>query len=218
LLLFLFMQFYIQAIGIGFLLSVMPGPIFFSLLETSITKGIRAAISFNFGVLLSDLIYIVFASIFFLELRSLDSGEHKLLFRFVSGIIFIGYGLFNFFKKVEITTEKGEENIIQTKHHFLLSLKGFILNFANPFVVFYWLSVMSLAQTLTDSESEMDVYSFIGVVLATFISLDLMKIFLAKSLRPLVTNTLLKGINQLIGIVFTVIGLFLIIQYVNKSM
>jgi threonine/homoserine/homoserine lactone efflux protein len=212
------MQFYIQAIGIGFLLSIMPGPIFFSLLETSITKGIRAAISFNFGVLLSDLIYIVFASIFFLELRSLDSGEHKLLFRFVSGIIFIGYGLFNFFKKVEITTEKGEENIIQTKHHLLLSLKGFILNFANPFVVFYWLSVMSLAQTLTDSESEMDVYSFIGVVLATFISLDLIKIFLAKSLRPLVTNTLLKGINQLIGIVFTVIGLFLIIQYVNKSM
>ena len=212
------MQFYIQAIGIGFLLSIMPGPIFFSLLETSITKGIRAAISFNFGVLLSYLIYIVFASIFFLELRSLDSGEHKLLFRFVSGIIFIGYGLFNFFKKVEITTEKGEENIIQTKHHLLLSLKGFILNFANPFVVFYWLSVMSLAQTLTDSESEMDVYSFIGVVLATFISLDLIKIFLAKSLRPLVTNTLLKGINQLIGIVFTVIGLFLIIQYVNKSM
>ena len=212
------MQFYIQAIGIGFLLSIMPGPIFFSLLETSITKGIRAAISFNFGVLLSDLIYIVFASIFFLELRSLDSGEHKLLFRFVSGIIFIGYGLFNFFKKVEIITEKGEENIIQTKHHLLLSLKGFILNFANPFVVFYWLSVMSLAQTLTDSESEMDVYSFIGVVLATFISLDLIKIFLAKSLRPLVTNTLLKGINQLIGIVFTVIGLFLIIQYVNKSM
>ncbi|MBM3431348.1 MAG: LysE family translocator, partial [Bacteroidetes bacterium] len=137
------MQFYVQAIGIGFLLSVIPGPIFFSLLETSITKGIRAALSFNFGVLLSDLIYIVFASIFFLELRSLDSGDHKLLFRFVSGLIFIVYGVFNFFKKVEIlSANKGDDNAIQTKHHLLLSLKGFILNFANPFVVFYWLSVM----------------------------------------------------------------------------
>jgi threonine/homoserine/homoserine lactone efflux protein len=213
------MQFYVQAIGIGFLLSVMPGPIFFSLLETSITKGIRAALSFNFGVLLSDLVYIVFASIFFMELRSLDSGEHKLLFRFVSGIIFIGYGIFNFFKKVEIIgNNKDADYTIQTKHHLLLSLKGFILNFANPFVVFYWLSVMSLAQTLTDSDTELEVYSFLGVILATFIVVDLAKIILAKSLRPLVTNTLLKSINQLIGIVFTVIGVFLIIQYINKSM
>ncbi len=211
------MQFYIQAIGIGFLLSVIPGPIFFSLLETSITKGIRAALSFNFGVILSDLIYIVFASIFFMELRSLDSGDHKLLFRFVSGLIFIVYGVFNFFKKVEIiSANKGEDNAIQTKHHLLLSLKGFILNFANPFVVFYWLSVMSLAQTLTDSESDIEVYYFLGVLLSTFILVDLTKIILAKSLRPLVTNSLLKGINQLIGIVFTLIGIFLIVQYVNK--
>ena len=213
------MQFYIQAIGIGFLLSIIPGPIFFLLLETSITKGIRAALSFNFGVLLSDLIYIVFASIFFMELRSLDDGENKLLFRFVSGIIFIGYGLVNFFKKVEIVANiKGEEKIIQTKHHLLLSLKGFILNFANPFVIFYWLSVMSLAQTLTNSNSESAVYSFLGIILATFMSIDLIKIFLAKSLRPLVTNSFLKAINQLIGIVFTVIGIFLIIQYIDRSM
>ncbi|MFM7466370.1 MAG: LysE family transporter, partial [Crocinitomicaceae bacterium] len=147
----------------------------------------------------------------------LDSGDHKLLFRFVSGLIFIVYGVFNFFKKVEIlSANKGDDNAIQTKHHLLLSLKGFILNFANPFVVFYWLSVMSLAQTLTDSDSDIEVYYFLGVLLSTFIIVDLTKIILAKSLRPLVTNSLLKGINQLIGIVFTLIGIFLIIQYVNK--
>ena len=44
------MQFFLQAIGIGFLLSVMVGPVFFVLLETSITKGIRAALALDIGV------------------------------------------------------------------------------------------------------------------------------------------------------------------------
>jgi len=55
------MQFFLQAIGIGFLLSVMVGPVFFVLLETSITKGIRAALALDIGVFISDVLYIMFA-------------------------------------------------------------------------------------------------------------------------------------------------------------
>lgn len=210
------MQLYVQAIGIGFLLSVIPGPIFFSLLETSITKGIRAAISFNFGVLLSDILYIVFASIFFWELSSLNYGEHKLFSRFITGLIFIGFGFINFFKKVEIVSKKQDEAMRHNKHHLILCLKGFILNLANPLLVFYWLSVMSLAQTLTDTNSIFEVFSFIGLILITFIIFDLIKIVLAKSLRPLVTNKLLKRINQIVGVVFAIIGGFLIFQYLEN--
>ncbi|MBM3160314.1 MAG: LysE family transporter [Bacteroidetes bacterium] len=212
------MQTYVQAIGIGFLLSMIPGPIFFSLLETSITKGIRAALSFNLGVLLSDLLYIVCALLFFWELSSLAQGDHKLLFRFITGIIFIGFGFVNFFKKVEIMSKKGNEIIIHVRHYLLLSLKGFVLNLANPLIVFYWLSVVTLAQTLTDSSSEFELYSFLGLIIITFMIIDLIKIVLAKSLRPLVTNILLKRINQLVGIVFVIIGSFLIFQFLVRIM
>ena len=41
------MQFFLQAFGIGFLLSVMIGPVFFVLLETSITKGIKSAFALD---------------------------------------------------------------------------------------------------------------------------------------------------------------------------
>ena len=208
------MQFYIEAIGIGFLLSIMPGPIFFLLLETSITKGVKAALFFDFGVILSDLIYIFFASIFFWELKQFDDGNNDLLFRTISGVIFIGYGIYNYLKKVQIQKhESGYSLDIQPKQYIFLTIKGFVLNFANPFVVFYWLSVMSFGQAISSHSGGYPVYIFIIIVLGTFIVFDLLKIFLAKALRSLVTESFLKAINKLIGIVFTVVGILFIIQY-----
>ena len=79
------MQFFLQAIGIGFLLSVMVGPVFFVLLETSITKGIRAALALDIGVFISDILYIMFALSFVDQISSINSGENKLIFGFIGG-------------------------------------------------------------------------------------------------------------------------------------
>jgi threonine/homoserine/homoserine lactone efflux protein len=38
----------------GIFLSFMIGPVFFILIETSITKGFRAALAFDLGVVLGD--------------------------------------------------------------------------------------------------------------------------------------------------------------------
>ena len=48
------------AVSIGFFLSFVLGPVFFVLIETSITKGLKAAISLNLGVILADVFFIVF--------------------------------------------------------------------------------------------------------------------------------------------------------------
>ena len=62
---------FFTAISIGFFLSFVLGPVFFVLIETSITKGFRAAISLDLGVVLADVFFIIFCyqfikSIFFL--------------------------------------------------------------------------------------------------------------------------------------------------------
>ena len=49
------------AIPLGILLSFMVGPVFFVLLETSATKGFRAAVSFNIGVILADIVFLLIA-------------------------------------------------------------------------------------------------------------------------------------------------------------
>lgn len=60
-----------RAFSIGLILSVMPGPVFFVLIENSITKGIRSALALDLGVLISDIVYILLAVLFVEQILSL---------------------------------------------------------------------------------------------------------------------------------------------------
>ena len=50
-----------NAVLLGFFLSFMIGPVFFMLIQTSIVKGVKAAITFNLGVILGDITFIFIA-------------------------------------------------------------------------------------------------------------------------------------------------------------
>ena len=215
------MQFFLQAIGIGFLLSVMVGPVFFVLLETSITKGIRAALALDIGVFISDILYILFALSFVDQISSINSGENKLIFGFIGGSIFIIYGIFYFFKKskmADLTLEAentSKEVGAAPKDYLLLGLKGFILNIANPAVIFYWLSILSLAaQSVPDNTKNPNTWIllFLSILLGTYFSIDVLKVFTAKRLRTLVNQNLLNALNILIGLIFFLTGIFQIIK------
>jgi len=192
----------------------MMGPVFFILIETSIRRGFRAAVAFDLGVLFSDAIYILFAKIFIIEVTLIDTTANKTLFAFIGGVLFILYGVYNFFKKYQISDEQKEESHDPAKKDYLkLFLKGFLLNFANPLVIFYWFSVITLAnQSIGSGEGEFKQVVFLGVILVTFFLFDLLKILGAKQLKPLMTPYLFKQMNRLIGIVFFLFGLFLILQ------
>lgn len=213
------MDFFLKACSIGFLLSIMMGPVFFILIETSIRKGFRAAVAFDLGVLFSDAIYILLAKVFIIEVSLIDTTKNKALFAFIGGGLFILYGIYNFFKKYEITEESHvESQEVEKRDYFRLCLKGFLLNFANPLVLFYWFSVITLAnQSVGPEGGELKLMIFLGVVLVTFFLFDLLKIVGAKQLKPLMTPYLFKQMNRLIGIVFFFFGLFLILQNLNMK-
>jgi threonine/homoserine/homoserine lactone efflux protein len=96
----------LKAVGTGLILSLMIGPAFFLLLETSIKKGIRAALSFDLGVLISDLIYILIAYIFYAEVSKLIDGEHTENLKLIGGILFLIYGLVSIFKNKKLNHQK----------------------------------------------------------------------------------------------------------------
>ena len=52
---------FLPAIPIGIVLSFTIGPVFFTVLETSISKGIKAAIFVDIGVILSDVLFFIIA-------------------------------------------------------------------------------------------------------------------------------------------------------------
>lgn len=204
----------LKAILTGFILSIMIGPVFFVLLETSIRKGVRAAISFDLGVLFSDLIYIVIAYIFYAEVASLTSGENSYLFKLIGGFIFIVFGSVTLFKKPKDEAREETESIKQTKDYLMLGLKGFLLNFANPAVIFYWFSVIALGAKKDGAESSLGGYMllYIGILLMTFFAVDVLKIVGAKKLRPFITEKVLTGLNRFTGMIILITGITLFTQ------
>lgn len=203
-----------EAIITGFILSIMMGPAFFLLLETSIHRGIRAAMAFDAGILISDFIYIMIAYIFYAKVEHLSEGQGQFWLKIISGSLFLLYGLYTLiFKKVAESIPVDEQgNLIrQSKDYGQLVIKGFVLNMANPLVIFYWFSLMTWASRNTEEES-IPALGFLGIVMLVFICFDMLKIVGAKKLRPLMTPRLLKGMNQLIGIVFIGFAVVLIIQ------
>ncbi|MBL4862401.1 MAG: LysE family transporter [Crocinitomicaceae bacterium] len=208
------MDLILKGIVTGFILSIMIGPVFFVLLETSIRKGIRAAVAFDLGVLLNDILYILIALVFYNQVADLSEGDDNSIVRLVGGLLFVIYGVYNFFKKVKhVHVDQQVRTSESTKEYILLGIKGFVLNLANPMVVFYWFSVMTLgAKDAAEGGSKYSMLLFIVSILITFFAIDLLKILGAKKLRPMMTKSLLIGLNRLIGIVFAVFGIVLIIQ------
>ncbi len=214
-----FVEFVLKGVVTGFILSVMIGPIFFVLLETSITKGIKSALILDAGVLFSDILYILIAYVFYSEVSDLSTGSSANLLNVLGGIVFIAYGIYSIFKKVSTWNTNNQINYIpQTREYIELFVKGFVLNLANPMVIFYWFSIMTLASSYAQKGNEgYSIGLFLCIILSTFFSVDILKIIGAKYLRPLVTKKVLLGLNKLIGIVFIVFGLFLFFKLIQSN-
>lgn len=212
-----------HAFTIGLLLSLIPGPVFFVLLENSITKGIRSALAIDFGVMLSDFVYIVLSVLFVEQINTLLTGKNKELFDILGGLIFIVFGVINLIKKSKMHNGDQELEEVTEKYHLkesadpkknfgLMIAKGFLLNFANPLVIFYWLSVASVAKRESPNDSNGFLFLYLGIILTTFIAFDVIKIVTAKKIRNLVTVQLLNLLNKFIGSVFIGFGLFFIFR------
>jgi threonine/homoserine/homoserine lactone efflux protein len=195
----------------GLILSFMIGPVFFMLLETSIMKGIRAAISFDFGVLISDIFYIGVVYFFLNEVsRTID--ENRNLLTIAGGIILLAFGVSTALKKQTGKLNTDFINMVhQPRDYGVLMLKGFFLNFLNPMVLFYWFAVLTL-DTETVATGGIQAFTFISVILFTFFSMDLLKIFGAKKLRIFVTPALLKRLNLILGVILMIFGVVLLIR------
>ncbi|MBW7868833.1 MAG: LysE family transporter [Brumimicrobium sp.] len=204
----------LKGIVTGLILSVMLGPAFFLLLETSIKKGIRAAITFDAGVLTADIIYIIIAYLFIQQVEELSQGENNILIRIIGGTLFLVYGYITFSKKVQPMELKKElSGDTNAKDYWVLYIKGLLLNIANPLIIFYWFSVMAFGHSGSDYIlSGWNMFLYLSVVLGTFWIIDVLKIFGAKKLRPFITMSLLASLNKIIGVILMAFGAFLVIN------
>ena len=204
---------FFPAIPIGILLSFTIGPVFFTVLETSISKGVKAAIFVNIGVVLSDVVFFVIA--FFSTNSLLNSiKENTDSWYFLGGVLLVAYAGVSLIKIIQQKNNpenKEGAEIESSPNFFKMIVKGFLLNIINVVVLFYWVGIiLYFGPQLEMDESR--IYFFFLVIIATYFTIDLGKIYLAQQLKKKLTDLVIKTIKTVVNSFIVICGLFLIFK------
>lgn len=206
----------LNAIPIGIGLAFMIGPVFFVLLETSATKGFRAALVLDLGVILADIVFLYFAYYGSRTLLEKIKDDPR-LFILGGGILFL-YGLVIFYKRRKPVIEDEELVVTEKNNYTQLFIKGFFLNFINIGVLAFWLGMIVVISPNLEMDDQR-IFTYFATVLLSYFVTDLLKILLAKQLKSKLTPTIVRKIKRGMGIALMIFGLILAVQGIvpNKN-
>lgn len=200
----------------GLILAFSFGPVFFTLIETSITKGFRAGLSFDLGAMFADIIFLIIA--IFSTSQILDKLKDDPALYIFGGVLMLAYGIITYVQTSRSIFKIVREHyaVVVKKNLRSLFLKGFLLNFVNFGVLAGWIGILIIATTSTGSTQHM--YLFLTIVLVTFFSIDLLKILLAKKLKSRMTPRFIISTKRWISILIMAFGVLLLLQgiFFNK--
>lgn len=203
----------LTAIPLGILLAFTIGPVFFVLLETSITKGFRAAMMFDLGVICGDFVFILIA--YFSTNQLLEKLKDDPSLFFIGGVIMLSYGIISFIKQKR--TYKGQveedvkEDVNQPNNYLNLFFKGFLLNFINIGVLAFWMMIIISFGPKLNMDSNR-IIIFITTILLVYLIIDSIKIVIAKQLKSKLTPYIIYKIKSVISVIIIIFGVFLMIQ------
>ena len=197
---------YLTPISVGFFTAFIMGPVFWVLLETSITKGLRAAVAFDIGVILADVLFILATYYGSVKLFLSESNKEGLFV--LGGTIILLFGVYSWL------TRKNEEEkieVTESKHNYIgLAAKGFAINIFNVGVLIFWGGVTIVAGPSTGNDPLNFVLFFSIVILAYFIT-DLGKIVIAKQLKVFINGKTIVFVKSLLALILVISGIVLII-------
>src|SRR5690606_17364570 len=133
------MELVTSAILIGILLSlILIGPVFFMLLETSVSRGWKAAIVLDLGVISADVFCILIAYFGSKDL-ALAIQNNPSIYIF-GGFFILIYGLIMFISKPNF---KMRNLNLVNRNYFKTFMNGFLLNILNIGVIVFWFFIVS---------------------------------------------------------------------------
>lgn len=198
----------LTAIYLGALLSFLIGPVFFVLLETSVTKGFRAAMIFDVGVIAADILFIIVA--YFSSYRLIESIKDEPALFIFGGLIMFTYGIISF---VKLKNNRVNNVVVDLgkKNYLALLGKGFLLNFINIGVLGFWLMILIIIGPMVEMETSR-IFTFFAIILATYLTIDIGKILLAKRLKNKLTIANITKVKKITSFVLMIFGIGIMLQ------
>lgn len=205
-----------EGIVLGITLAILTGPAFFALLQTSIRNGYRSGIAFAVGIFISDTILVLLSC--FGVLKLFNNPSNNLIMGIMGGTILIMFGVFNIFQKHPLEMEDGKTEmgkiLFPTTTLPVIALKGFAINIINPFVIIFWIGVVSV-ESARYQFSQIDMISLFSATLLTVFATDILKALAAQKITSFLSPNVLLWINRIAGVILIVCGVTLIWKVSN---
>ena len=195
-------------ITVGFFTAFIMGPVFWVLLETSITKGFKAAVAFDLGVMFADVCFIGVCYLGSFQLLEDDQNKQGLFV--LGGTILLLYGLFSWINRNK--KSKDQPEIQESKeNYFGLAAKGFAINILNVGVFIFWGGV-TIVSSPASGKSFTSFVLFFSIVLLSYFITDLLKISVANRFKSLLTGKGIVIVNSIVSLILIVSGIVLIFK------
>ena len=195
-------------ITVGFFTAFIMGPVFWVLLETSITKGFKAAVAFDLGVMFADVCFIGICYLGSFQLLEDDQNKQGLFV--LGGTILLLYGLFSWINRNK--KSKDQPEIQESKeNYFGLAAKGFAINILNVGVFIFWGGV-TIVSSPASGKSFTSFVLFFSIVLLSYFITDLLKISVANRFKSLLTGKGIVIVNSIVSLRLIVSGVVLILK------
>ena len=195
-------------ITVGFFTAFIMGPVFWVLIETSITKGFKAAIAFDLGVMFADVCFIGVCYLGSFQLLEDDQNKQGLFV--LGGTILLLYGLFSWINRNKKNKEKTEVQDYN-ENYFGLVVKGFALNILNVGVFIFWGGV-TIVSSPASGKSFTSFVLFFSIVLLSYFITDLFKISVANRFKSLLTGKGIVIVNSIVSFILIISGVLLILK------
>lgn len=209
-------------IGLSLALIMGFGPSFFTLIQTSISRGFKSAMLLDLGIILND-IFIVALMMMTNVQFNINNRENVIYGGIAAGIILIIFGIYTFLlspEKIMHISESNNQKInsmnekfIDKPKWYIFLTKGFVINIFNPFVWIFWVTCVATASSNFSGNKYSMIIFFLGVF-ATVLFFDILKAAGAYSLKRFFTEKMMKIMNQIIGIILIIFGLFIAVRVI----
>ncbi len=177
----------------GILLALIAlGPSFFTLIKVGIHHSFSKGALFASGIVLSDMLILLFAYLGFRHL--LETLFFEQAFSLLGGVLVLVFGINALRHHNNPKSYRFAKNIPDYQY----ILEGFGLNILNPFTFILWFMVIASVD-IQKQYTSYEAFLFYAIVLITIFSTDCLKAYIANQTGKTMSNQLLNKINHVIG-------------------
>ncbi len=205
------MSYFIEGLILGLGLAVSLGPIFITLTQVSIDRGIKAGMTVGAGIWVSDILFISFFYKFVNILSETIESPRFIFWMGLSGaIVLCSFGLYMIIKKPALNYNQQK---LTAKNYIGFFVKGFMVNSVNPFTFVYWMGVIS-TYMIGQSIPDQSMIILLLTILIVIVLSDTAKVLLAHVLKSKLTPHITHQIFNFSGALLICFGLFMLVRVI----